>query len=452
MKKSFLCIGAILTLVGSNSWALNLNEIVGLKRAEFISPGGAKELCVIPRKWAAANYSEADTKKENTLCQYDIYTNVGICPKYTSSNPGLMLIEPDEKFSKQAIDSSDCNLKKLGLKAEAKFKQSITCSYTPAILSYYHISRILGDVGRVPVGVLRSIDIKTHKEQTTKALSYLKNSKLAIKEFWAQFEKVHMSPLSYPKLVDDSGKQMYGALSDNVRNEEQYLEVSGLGPYESRYQRFLQLRPYQLVSRSASPQEIVGSAEFTRVAQTALQMKDVSDMIVIDTLLNQQDRIGNVHYKLVWYTINPQSNSLERFKSKAKIKNGKIEIPREEELAMSKRKAVLLKEMILKDNDCGLIYRNMMRRVSAIEGIKHMSYRTYVNLLNFEKTLGGSSAKDFFKKELLLSENDYYTLRLNAQFARKILVQKCQSGELKFDVDLEEYIPGASPIRKSCGI
>lgn len=451
MKKSFLLLGAAFTLGSSNSLALSLNEIVGLKRTEYKSPQGISEVCATPRKWAGANYTDSDAKKENTLCGYDFYATVGICPKYSSTNPGLMIIEPDEKFSKQAIDSSSCDLKKLGLKTDAKFKQSITCSYTPSILGYYHLSRILGDVGRVPVSVFRSIDIKTHKAQTTKAVNSLRNSKLAIKDSWAMLEKVHANPQNYPNLVDRSGTQMFGALSDNVRNEEQYVEVSGVGSYDTRYERFIKQRPYQIVSSSSSPQQLIGSNEFTRVAQTALQMKDVSDMVIIDTLMNQQDRIGNIHYKFVWYTINPQSATLERFKSKAKIKDGKITIPAEEQTAMANRKAVLLKEMILKDNDCGVTKTNMMRKVSAIEGLKHVSYRTYANLLNFEQALAGASAKDFFTKELLFTEADYNLLKRNALFARQVLVKKCQSGELKFDVDLEDYIPGATPVRKACG-
>lgn len=451
MKKSLLFLGAAITLGSSTSLALSLTEIIGLKRTVYQSPQGISELCATPRKWAGATYTDSDSKKEDTLCKYDFYATVGICPKYSSTNPGLMIIEPDARFSKQAIDASDCDLKKLGLKTDAKFKQSITCSYTPSILGYYHLSRILGDVGRVPVSVFRSIDIKTHKAQTTKAMNYLRNTKLAIKDSWAMLERVHANPQNYPNLVERSGTQMFGALSDNIRNEEQYVEVSGVGSYDSRYERFLKQRPYQLVSNSASPQQIIGSNEFTRVAQTVLQMKDVSDMVIIDTLMNQQDRIGNIHYKFVWYTIHPQSLSLERFKSKAKIKNGKITIPAEEQASMANRKAVLLKEMILKDNDCGVIKTNMMRRVSAIEGVKHVSYRTYANLLSFETALSGPSAKEFFTKELLFSDSDYNTLKRNALFARQILVKKCQSGELKFDVDLEDYIPGATPIRKACG-
>lgn len=451
MKKSFLLLGATFSLASSTSHALSLNDIVGLKRTEYKSPQGVTELCATPRKWAGANYTESDTKKESTLCKYDFYSTVGICPKYSSTNPGLMIIEPDENFSKQAIDSSNCDLKALGLKTDAKFKQSITCSYTPSILGYYHLSRILGDVGRVPVSVFRSIDIKTHKAQTTKAVNYLRNSKLAIKDSWATLEKVHASPQNYPNLVDRSGTQMFGALSDNVRNEEQYIEVSGLGSYDTRYERFIKQRPYRLVSSPPGPQQIVGSSDFTRLAQTALQMKDVSDMVIIDTLMNQQDRIGNIHYKFVWYAIHPQNLTLERFKSKAKIKNGKITIPQEEQTTMANRKAVLLKEMILKDNDCGVNKTNMMRRVSAIEGLKHVSYRTYANLLSFEQALAGASAKDFFMKELLFTEADYSLLKRNALFARQVLVKKCQSGELKFDIDLEDYIPGTLPVRKACG-
>ena len=50
---------------------------------------------------------------------------------------------------------------------------------------------------------------------------------------------------------------------------------------------------------SSQPAATLVRPEFTAVnVQKMLQMKEAADMIVIDTLLSQQDRMGNIHYQI----------------------------------------------------------------------------------------------------------------------------------------------------------
>lgn len=441
-------ISFILTLLTSSSaFALNLSDLQGESRHEYRSPRGVPELCVIAKKWPGASYKTGDLEKEKTLCNYDFYLNMGICPKYTSTNPAILLLEPNAKYTKEAIDASDCNLKKLDVKTEAKFKQTITCSNTSSIVAYYHVSRALGNIGRVPTTVLRTMDIQTHAKLTQKANDYLRNVNDSIRISWQHFAEVHKFPRMYPLLFDNSQTQIFGALSDNVKDEEQYGDVSGVGDYDTRYQRFLRQAPFQRVASSQSVPQLVGSSEFTKVAQIVTQMKDVSDMVLLDTMLNQQDRIGNIHYKFYWYYINPQTTTIERSKSNAKVSNGQIKVPDEELREMAGRKAALLKEMVLKDNDCGVSKTNMMKKIGALDKVRHMSYQTYRRLLAFEQTLNTPAGKDYFMKELLFSAADYSSLLKNTQEAKRILVSKCQSSQLQFDVDLENYVAGTNSRR-----
>lgn len=437
-------------LISSTAMAFSFSHLQGESRREYRSPQGLAELCVIPKKLPGGLYKNGDIEKENELCSYDFYTNMGICPKYSSTNPAILLLKPNAKYSKPAIDASDCNVEKMDVKTEAKFKQSITCSHTPSILAYYQVSRLLGNVGRVPVAVIRTMDMRTHGKLVKKANDFLAGIDDPIRASWRRFAEYYRAPRLYPLVFDGTQSQIYGALSDNVKNEEKYTEVSGVGDYDSRYQRFVRQRPFQLVASSQSVPQIVGSSAFTAVAQTVLQMKDVSDMVVLDTLLNQQDRIGNIHYKFYWYFINPQTGKLERSKSDAKLSNGDIKVPEDESKNMAGKSAVLLKEMVLKDNDCGVAKTNMMRQVSALEKIRHMSYQTYRRFIDFEKTLTAPATKDYFMIEMLFSPDDYKDMVKNAAFIKQVLTAKCQSGELKFDVDIENYIPGATQPPRSC--
>lgn len=435
-------------VLGSPSFALNLGQLQGEIRKDYRSPQSVNEVCVVAKKWEWGSYKKGDLEDEEALCNYDFYSNIGICPKYNSTNPAILMLAPNARYSKSAIDASNCDVDAMGVKTEAKFKQSLSCSYTPSILAYYQISRLLGNVGRVPVAVIRSMDIRTHRELTRKALRHLGNSRSEIAKTWAQFGKVHSSPRDYPAVIDATQSQVFGALVDNVKNEEYYSDVSGTGSYESRYQRFLRQKAFVKASSSQSIPQMVGASDFARVAQDVTLVKDTTDMVLIDTLLNQQDRIGNVHYKFFWYYVN--AGKIERQKSEAKWVKEKLIIPPEEKSQMQGRTSALVKEMVLKDNDCGVSKDNMMRKISALEKVRHFSYQTYRRFMAFEKTLDRSSTRDYFQNEMLFSSANFASLRDNAKKAREILYSRCRSGALRFDVDLENYVPGGQPLRPSC--
>lgn len=424
------------------SHALNLAHLEGSDRREHASPNGLIEACIIPQRLGFADYKKSDSEKEQELCSYNFYGNVGICPKYNSTNPAILVLRPNNEYNKEQIDRSSCEVKKMNVKTDAKFKQSLTCSYTPSILAYYHVARAIGDVTRVPPSVIRTMDIVEHRKQTEKAVRHLQSSTDFIKQTWEQFLKYHRSPRSYPQVFDGTQSQVYGALSDNIRGEEQYVEISGGGDYETRYERMLSRKPFLNVTSSQSVSQLAGGSDFQSVAPLVQQMKDISDMVLLDTLLNQQDRVGNIHYKFYWHY--PEGNKVKDAKSDTKIKNGKLVIPEQESQEMSAKGAVLVKEMFLRDNDCGVIKTNMMRQHNALARIRHMSYKTYKYFMKLSDEVKNKTTYNFFKRELLFSDRDWQTFNENISYAKTILLQKCQTGELKFDLDIDDYLKSES--------
>lgn len=442
-------LNIILTIMAlTPSHAVVLNQLQGEIRREYQSPQGLHEVCIVPKKWEWGSYKSGDQEKEEELCNYDFYSNMGLCPKYNSTNPAILLLQPNARYSKEAIDASDCNLKVLGVKTEAKFKQSVSCSNTSSILAYYQMSRLLGNAGRVPVSVIRSMDRSIHQALTQKAIRKLGNSKSEIAQTWAQFARIHQNFSDHPEVFDSTETQIYGALVDNVKNEDYYSDVSGTGNYETRYQRFQKLKGFVKSASSKSVTQMVGSSDFTKVAQDVTLIKDVTDMILMDTLLNQQDRIGNVHYKFYWYYV--VGGKIERTKSDARIVNDKLTVPAIEKQQMAGKMAALVKEMVLKDNDCGVTKTNMMRKISALEKIRHFSFQTYRRFIAFEKTLSRPDVRDYFMNEMLFSDANFRSLQDNAKKAREILKSRCRSGSLRFDVDLENYVPGGKKLQPSC--
>ena len=447
---------ASLWLATSTALAVDTRDFTGEKIVNHNSPRGVIESCVVPNK-ILAGYSAKDSKDEAELCAPNFYADVGICPKYNSTNPGLIFWYPNEKVTKATIDASACDddkLKDMGLERASKYKQSTSCSYTPSILAYYHVSRALGNAVQVPVAVLRSMDALEHKKQVQKANAALSGSTQLIKQTWGQLLKVHGSPQQYPEVFDSSLQQIYGALVANVKGENNYTEVSGVGTYDTRYERFIQQRPFLNVASNKSVVELAGGNSFEKVAATVVQMKDVSDMVIMDTLLSQQDRIGNIHYKFVWYFQDPTSpKGYTTKKSKAELdRKRQIVIPEQEKTEMAVKNAVLVKEMILKDNDCGVAKSNMMKKVDALSQISHVSYETYQKFGQLRKMLNSEEGKKHLLQGMLFTAKDYNnTVGLANQIAAS-LKAKCDAGKLKFDLDLKEYLPGAQVPNKSCEI
>lgn len=457
MRTLLKVLPGFVCLLTSQAWALDVRDLKGEKSTSFYSSRGVEEKCVVPQKWPGGYYTDKDKKTEGKLCEQDFYKNVATCPKYNSTNPGILLIEPTAKYSREAINASSCDTDEMGLKTESKFKQSLSCSYTPSIIAYYHFSRLLGGAGRVPVSVIRTMDIATHQQLTKKANAASLSG--VIDQTWRSFLNVHASPRKYPKVIDETQSQIYGALVANVKGENIYSEVNGFGDYDTRYPRFKKQRPFLNVASSQSLTQIAGSSSFQKIAPLAVQMKDVSDMILLDTLLNQQDRIGNIHFKFVWYFQDASApGAWVTEKSEAKVVINKrtrareTVVPETEKVAMAAKNAVLVKEMYLKDNDCGVAKQNMMRQHSTLEAVRHISYKTYSHFMGLAKAIPLNVTRDYLYREFLFDEEDYEKIYSNTKKAKEILYGNCKAGLLKFDVDLEDYTSGAGPSSKSCDI
>ena len=457
-----MAFAAIQMLSSLSFAALDISQITGQKTI-YNSTFGKQEVCVIANKLKPNDYKDKDAKDEQQLCGYDFYTNVGLCSKLNSTNPGTLVVELLSGKSRQEtmrMCSSD------DIKVEAKFKNSISCSYAPSILAYYHFSRML-KAGNVPVAVLRTMDKEEHLKVTKEALRILSSKPNdVIYKTWSSFLSEHQAGTNQ-NIFDTTGKFVYGALSDNPKGEYRYTEVSGVGSYDTRYERFLQQPPYKKVSSSARVSELAGSDQYKKIAPVVVQMKDVSDMILLDTLFSQDDRIGNIHYKLSWMIEKTDAatgkKSFDFEKSKASLASDKKTwiIP-ENEKAIQSSGAVLVKEMLLKDNDCGVNIdkrSNMMRKISALEGVRHMSGRTYKRFIEMYKMAQTPEFKNWMRNTLLFREADLgsnpatrsgKSFYGNLEKARSILVANCKSGALKLDLNVDDYIPGNAPQNYSC--
>lgn len=512
MKRSIVKAGNTVSSLVVFATALNAAAFSGVgAEVRFIHPvpEGGEETCLVPKHYSSNSklltnlQSAEDREDELKLCRLTIYEGMGpkvkiesvgslqftaleskeilACPKYNSTNPGTNLVEVPANMTYAEAAKSICVPKDKALAAlkaendesddkeyegkydlDAKFKSTISCSATASALGYYHLSRLLGGAGRVPVAVARTVARSTHHEIATRAVNHFGGSQELIAKNWRSFKSASDAAAAgrpNPKIYTDKGQYVYGSLQKNLKGEERYTEIGGRGAYDDRYTRFLGQDPFLRVSNPADVKHVppagVSSAPsarlFSEMAPHILQMQDVSDMVLMDTLMAQDDRIGNIHVKPMVLELGSQTpRKMKKPEEKAleALQKAKKSFPLSAAVAAEASakvfpdgRAIFVRAMHLKDNDCGVdtdIRGNQMRRNKALELVRHMNPETYKRFMAFADEVESDRFKTFATETLLYRPVDYqgprYSLKENVRHAAKILSENCERGLLKLDL------------------
>jgi hypothetical protein len=218
---------------------------------------------------------------------------------------------------------------------------------------------------------------------------------------------------SNPTLYTQDGKQLYGALQTNPSGEQQYphlSELAGDGAFAASAE----------FGKVANPNELKlnykdASGKLNQPAvQQIVQVKDLSDMVLMDFIMSQADRFsGNMHSQKVYVWIENGVLKDETKKSNpAKAAEQLKTIPPE---------AVLVDRMIMKDNDAGLISGNSAKASHLLEQVSHMDPQTYNRLLDLQKELQKPEVAQWYQTEILFTTADFKTVTDNVDQAVEIL-------------------------------
>ncbi len=406
----------------------------------------------------------SDSKKledEQKLCGIDFYADkYSICPKLNSTFPGVLVIKRPDYMSDSEFKNNYCANLDMAKDAKiakvvAKFKQTTSCSHSSSPVAYYRIAEFLGGI-KVPVAVFRTMDKAKHLEVVQEANQIIKNNidfkDDLIAKTWKQFLNMHDNPTKYPDVFINN--TVYGALSENINGEFKFTEISGIGSYETRYERFMKQKPFLAVSSNESVVNLAGGTGLQKIAQVVSVMKDVSNMVVIDYMLNQADRIGNVHFKFKLYKL--ENGKVIESKSEAKLDKTtkRVVIPADEQARISTGE-VLVRETILKDNDCGISKENKMREFGALEAIRHMNAKTYRQVQKLASFVQTAEGQAYFVNELRIPvsifTDEINGIKNNIVNASRILKNKCEIGALKLDLNLEMLLADAN-YKESCSV
>jgi hypothetical protein len=402
----------------------------GQETISHAAPNGTVELAIRPAAFPGHPeiYSKKDIEKERELAGIDFYNgktkeglDIVLIPKTYSTSPGINIHAVKLPAGTSHLGYAASHTGKAhssGDKVIAKCKQSIPThfTYSPSILGYYHLSRFL-DTGHVEPAIVRTMDVAAHKPLADLGKSKAIGSNN--RKQWTELRALDDAH-SNSTLYTEDGKQLYGALQANPTGEQSYPHLSDLGgagafAASAEFGKVTNSNPLKLNCKDDS-----GKLNQAAVQQI-VQVKDLSDMVLMDFIMSQADRFsGNMHSQKV-------SIWIENGALKHKIKKGDPTKAAEQSKKIPPE-AVLINRMIMKDNDAGLISGNSAKSYHLLNKISHMDPKTYSRLLDLQKELQKPEVAQWYQTELLFTPTDFKTMKGNVDQAVEILSSRKDKG------------------------
>lgn len=449
--------------------AFAADPIPGEIQSSFDSPSRLTETCSLPRaldlvktqSTSTATYlpflaSEIKTAKK--ICRADFYDTrettdsesaIATCPKLSSTNPSLMFHEIPNGMTRESFIRNECPKEKRAGDVVAKFKQSISCSYTPAILSYPRIAQMLGSEIELPFTAYRSMDREEHLKIATVAKDLAARAggvDSLIAQTWRMLYRADLNPASYgTKLYKDDFTQIYGALVPNLKNESIYYPANG-STRGDRVANFQVTAAFQMVT-SSSPVSSwgLGKTFSTETAQKLILLREMGDLIILDTLLNQQDRFGNLHARKHYAKLNDDGSIDWKLTKYVKSSAGKKVSDPEQATELLAKGYVPLQRMLLADNDCGVAKENRMAKAGIAQKVTHLHPDSYAAIQRMQRLAETGALAAYLKQDLLFTNADVKSVQRNLASLATLFKQKCLNGTLHLDADLAQWL-GKKPV------
>jgi hypothetical protein len=432
----------------------------------FTSPNGVVERCVRIAPMQGAVYSEDDLKEEEAYCAIDLYaSDVAICPKTWSTSPGMTVYDISEgpyANDRRGFERNACaegkSAKDLAADDLAKFKPTVNArgtsgTFSTSSLLYYHVSRYFGAEVGVPVAVWRSMDRATHLSEVARpglALSGHSHSSGMNHAGWRVLVDADENPDSYSPTSDlftADRASLYGVFlkspGSRYGSEVNGTRKSGWGKGQNL--DFQETAPF-LALRSPKPlagaiaegvAQAVRDPQIRRdmgadvdPRQVAYWMRDIANIVLLDYIFSQQDRIGNIDYRLYWMWVEDGA-----------VKHKRAEHHHKSEPAPNPE-AIRVKRTRLNDNDAGgrVQYANFAKTTQMLEKLRHFPATTYRKLMALHADLQSSGPLHAYLRDSFgLSDRELAQIVNNTALAAGILSERCARGDLAFDLEPDEF-------------
>lgn len=463
--------------------ALAFDTVLG-SETRYQSYNGVAERCVQIAPVPGGAYDKGDLRDETRLCGIDFYDEaVALCPKIWSTSLAIVAYDISEgpmKGQRTRFQEEVCPTGKLAKEFAkddlARLKTTMnhdgtSATHSAAALLYYHFSRALGLTTRVPAAVWRSVDKDVMLNEVAlgglEASTY--DTRLAKNHAaWQALIVTIRDPGSYDDafygtsadILTADGTQVYGVFykgSGDVYGP--VINAGGdAGADGAGYAGFRKVPPMVALATPAPLAEAIarGLAEGTDdptqpedtaanipARQMAFWMRELSEVLLIDFMLGQQDRLSNIEYVPYWYWL--KDGKAERVRTKDG-KPGEGEVPAD---------AVLIRRTRLNDNDAAgrPQYDNWTRKLGLLEDLRHFDAGVYRRLMAMAADFRADGPMRVWLTESFgLAPEQAAMIVDNTLAAAAILRATCERGELAFDLDPEAFFEtgAASPVQQAC--
>lgn len=433
---------------------------------EYRSPNGLLERSSALPPIPSGIYSKKDAEQEAKLVGLDFYAEkVALCPKTWSTSPGTMLRDLSATDYIQSRYEAQFKGKSVpkGVKKAAVFKQSLNESntsgtFSPAALLYYHFSRYFDMSIDVPVAIYREMDSKQHYQRVTqRGVAQTRSGMIAAG--WRHLAAAEKNPAHFKaadSLFTPDRKKIYGCML-KAKGERYGAELNGM---RSRWgtvqnEEFQRTAPYLALSSdlpllqaiTEGKKQAFKNAKIRKATADATPfqmmywMKELSEIVLLDFIFSQQDRIGNIDYEWRWYWLaNGEVQSQAADSKLSRPQMSSIKPPAE----IANLSPQLLQRTCLNDNDAGgrVPYVNFAKKTGMLQKLRHFSGNTYKRLLRLNADLQDSGEIfHYLQNHFLLDSGQLQQIVKNTRLAKEILQDTCSIHKLQFDLDTpKEYL------------
>lgn len=413
-----------------------------------------------------------DAARERDYCRIDFAGGTtALCPKTWSTSPATVIYdlagtawagraaEFEAEHCKPGGKARDAASRELALFKNSLNGRETSGTFAPASLLYYHFSRLLHTRVQVPVAVPVSFDAARYRARIVEpGIRYTEGGKRKMLHAgWLEMDAAMAAPGDYSharELFVQGGSRLWGVLllpeGRRYGAELNGTRASGWGKGQNR--DFQRTAPFIALRTDAPLAEAVqrGIAEARRDpamaaalaggvsdVQVAWWMHELTEIVLLDFILGQQDRIGNVDYVKRW--VWQAEGQLHSAGSKPE-----------------NVRAHLLRRSVLNDNDAGArsSYANYARSTGMLEGWHHMDPELYrqVQALGADFQSNGPVATAV-RERYRLSAREADRIISRGREAAELLARRCAAGELRFDLgpanvlDPAASVPAAPPCR-----
>jgi hypothetical protein len=172
-------------------------------------------------------------------------------------------------------------------------------------------------------------------------------------------------------------------------------------------------------------------------------MRELSEIVLLDYIFSQQDRVGNIDFTPYYYWV--EAGELKHKKANHH-EPGDGDVP---------AGALLIRRTNLNDNDAGgrVQYANFAKSTQMLEKLRRFDASVYRKLMALDADLQSQGPiYQWTASSLGLNDGQIQQIVKNTNLAAAILSESCRRGELVFDLNPKQYFETGSvtPDEVSC--